>query len=132
MRDPKVKNKYGIRPKDICNATIVDRNRLKQSPFWRNDIVDAWCLSENTARNAADFTYCTYSEYWIGFYDKGARAYPGRIRLDCFAHGGMASYNFTSFFNPREIENEDDLEIQEKLLARINWLIDEGIIAINQ
>ena len=50
--------------------------------------------------------------------------------MHCCAFGGMCHYNFKSFFNPEEIDCEIDLEIQEKLLARINWLIDERIIEI--
>ena len=42
----------------------------------------------------------------------------------------MCNYNFNKFFDYYEIENEVDLELQEKLLERINWLIDEGIIEI--
>lgn len=42
----------------------------------------------------------------------------------------MCSYNFKKFFDPKEIDCEADLEIQEKLLEQINWLIDEGIVEI--
>ena len=42
----------------------------------------------------------------------------------------MCSYDFKKFFDPEEIENEVDLELQEKLLERLNWLIDEGIVEI--
>ena len=42
----------------------------------------------------------------------------------------MCSYDFKKFFDYSEIEIEADLELQEKLLSRINWLIDEGIIEI--
>ena len=44
----------------------------------------------------------------------------------------MCSYNFKKFFDPKEIGCEIDLEIQEKLLKRINWLIDERIIEISK
>ena len=44
----------------------------------------------------------------------------------------MCSYNFKEFFNTKEIECEIDLEIQEKLLARINWLIDNEIVKIEK
>lgn len=37
---------------------------------------------------------------------------------------------FKKFFDPAEIENEWDLQLQEKLLKQINWLIDEKIIEI--
>lgn len=43
----------------------------------------------------------------------------------------MCNYNFKQFFDYSEIENEVDLELQEKLLERINWLIDEGVIKID-
>ena len=42
----------------------------------------------------------------------------------------MCGYNVKKFFDFTEIENEVDLELQEKLLERINWLFDEKIIAI--
>lgn len=56
------------------------------------------------------------------------------VRLDfyCTAYEDMCSYNFNSFFDYTEIEHEVDLELQEKLLERINWLIDEGIIDIKR
>ena len=66
------------------------------------------------------------------FYDKDAKSYAGKIQLKCYAYGGMCSYNFKKFFDPKEIDCEIDLEIQEKLLKRINWLIDEGIVEISK
>lgn len=127
MRKPKVKNKYNIKPKDIQKAIILDREKLTQPPFWRNNVVGAWCLSDGSGKG-----YCGghMSSYWIGFYDEDAKSYAGKIRLSCTAYEDMCSYNFKEFFDYREIESEVDLELQEKLLDRINWLIDEGIIEI--
>ena len=132
MRKPKVENKYKLKPKDIQKAVILDYDKLHKHPFWRNDVVQAWCLSETTIKNRKDDEYGCYNEYWIGFYDKDAKAYTGKIRLDCSSYGGMCGYNFKKFFDPKEIDCEIDLEIQEKLLKRINWLIDEGIIEISK
>ena len=129
MREPRVKNKYNLKPKDIEKATILDYERLKQPPFWRNYVVKAWCLSGGSGKG---YSGGCMNSYWIGFYDKDANAYAGKIRLDCSAMEDMCSYNFTTFFNYKDINNEDDLELQEKLLDRINWLIDEGIIEINK
>lgn len=130
MRKPKVENKYNLKPKDIQKAIILDYDRLKQPPFWRNNVVQAWCLSGCVIPNQKD-PYGTYDlEYWIGFYDKNAKSYAGKIKLSCSSYGGMCGYNFRNFFNEKEIENEYDLQLQEKLLSRINWLIDEGIIEI--
>ena len=42
----------------------------------------------------------------------------------------MLSYNFKTFFNPNEIDHENDLILQEKLLNRLNWLIDEKIVRL--
>ena len=130
MRKPRVENKYNLKPKDIQKAVVLDFERLHTTPFWRNNVVNAWCLSETTIKNRKDDEYGCYNEYWIGFYDADAKAYAGKIRMYCCAFGGMCHYNFKSFFNPEEIDCEIDLEIQEKLLARINWLIDERIIEI--
>ena len=62
MRKPKVENKYNLKPKDIQKAIILDYERLKQLPFWRNDVVQAWCLSGSSAKTKADWEYGTYDE----------------------------------------------------------------------
>lgn len=122
MRKPKVKNKYNLKPKDIQQATILDFERLKQSPFWRNDVVSAWCLSDGAGKGLNGYI----DSYWIGFYD------AGKISLECTSHEDMCRYDFENFFDYKEIENKADLELQEKLLDRINWLIDEKIVEIKQ
>ena len=132
MREPQVKNKYNLKPKDIEKAIVLDYNRIHHPPFWRNDSVQAWCLSGDTCKGLDDSECCAYNSYWIGFYDKDAKSYADKIRLDCSAYGGMCNYKFNSFFNPLEIDCDIDLEIQEKLLSRINWLIDEKIIKIKR
>ena len=129
MRKPKVENKYNLKPKDIQKATIIDYEKLTQKPFWRNNVINAWCLSGGSGKG---YYGGFMNSYWIGFYDKNAKAYAGKIRLSCSAYEDMCSYNFKEFFNEKEIEHEIDLELQEKLLDRINWLIDEKIIEINK
>lgn len=42
----------------------------------------------------------------------------------------MGKYEFYDFYNYKEIENERDLQTQEKLLEVLNMLIDEGILKI--
>ena len=126
LRQPKVENKYNLKPKDIQKAIILDYKRLKQPPFWRNDVVKAWCLSDGAGKGY----YGCMDSYWIGFYDKNAKSHAGKIKLSCTSYEDMCSYDFKKFFDPEEIENEVDLELQEKLLERLNWLIDEGIVEI--
>lgn len=127
MRKPKLENKHNLKPKDIEKAVILDYNRLHQFPFWRNNVVQAWCLSDGSGKG---FYGNCIDSYWIGFYDKKAKKYAGKIRLVCTAMEDMCTYNFNNFFDYTEIDNEVDLELQEKLLKRINWLIDEKIIKI--
>lgn len=127
MRKPKILNKYNLKPKDIQKATILNYDRLHEHPFWRNDVVQAWCLSDGSGRGLyGDWI----DSYWIGFYDKDAKSHAGEIILSCSSYEDMCNYNFDSFFDYNDIDNEIDLELQEKLLDRINWLIDEGIIRI--
>lgn len=123
MRKPTVKNKYNLKPKDITHATVLDENRLREKPFWRNDVVNAWCLSDGCG---VGFYGDYINSYWVGFYDEG------RIKLMCSACEDMCNYDFKTFFNPNDIENEYDLCLQEKLLERINWLLDEKIIQIKR
>lgn len=130
MRKPNVKNKYNIKPQDIEKAIVLKPERLKEEPFWRNNVINAWCLSGNTAKTSGDFNFGTYNEYWIGFFDNDAHKNAGKIILRTSSYGGMCYYIFDSFFDYSEIENEIDLEIQEKLLSMINWLLDEKIIDI--
>ena len=106
---------------------VIDKDRIQQEPFWRNDVIRAWCLSD-TIGTTDDIRYGTDSSYWIGIYDEDAKHYAGKIRYSCTAFGGMCLYNFKEFFNHKEIEREIDLEIQEKLLSRVNWLLDEKIL----
>lgn len=127
MRKPKVANKYNLKPKDIEKAVILDYERLHQPPFWRNDIIQSWCLSGGSGKG---YYVDWIDSYWIGVFDKDAKSYAGKIRLSCTSYEDMCHYNFRNFFDYSEIENEIDLELQEKLLSRINWLIDYGIIEI--
>ena len=129
MRKPKVENRYNLKPKDIQKTVILDRNRLQQEPFWRNNVINAWCLSGGCGK---DYFGGFDSEYWIGFYDEDAKSYAGKIKLNMYCVGGMCSYNPSKFFDAKEIESENDLKIQEMLLERINWMVDEGIIEIRK
>ena len=126
MREPRVENKYHLKPADIRKAIVINEKRLHKAPFWRNNIISAWCLSDNAGKGY----YGPMDSYWIGFYDKDAKAYAGKVRMSCDSYEEMCNYQFKTFFNPKDIEFECDLELQEKLLDRMNWLIDEEIIRI--
>lgn len=124
MRKPKIENKYNLTMKDVKNLKLIDREKMEEM-FWRNDVIDAYCLLASTAKSGKDMRYGTYNEYWIGVYDK-----DNKVEVSFEAYGGMCSYNFNEFYNKKDIENEIDLEIQEMFMERINQLIDDGIFEI--
>lgn len=125
MRSPRIENKYNLNPSDITKLRILNKEAIMKKPFWRNNVIDAWCISDGVGR-------CCYghmNEYWLGIYDDNAKEYAGRIRYSFDCYDGMCSYKFTEFFDFKQIETEADLEIQEKFLERINLLLDEGVLA---
>lgn len=126
-RKPRIKNKYHLKPSDIRKMVVIDRDRLRKNPFWRNNVIHAWCLTGG----AGEGLYDSMNDYWIGFYDEDAPAYAGKTRFSVSTYEGMCSYKFNTFYKPSDIDNLADLEIQEKLLDRMNWLLDEGIVKID-
>lgn len=123
LRKPTIKNKYNLTVADVKKLRIGDRNKVKEPLFWRNNVVSAWCIIETVGKFED-------AEYWLGIYDDDASAYKGKFRFYFSSHGGMCDYKFKKFFDFSEIENEYNLEIQEKFLSKINFLIDEGILLI--
>lgn len=126
MREPAVPNIYGLTV-PLIQHLRVDRSKITGKPFWRNDVISAWCLSGSTAQCAADEEYGTTNEYWLGVYDEDAKAYAGKIRVHFSAYGGMCEYLFREFYNPYDIENEMDLRVQEQFLQVMNDLIERGV-----
>lgn len=129
MRQPKVENKYNLTPHSITQLK-VNREKVNETYFWRHDIIKAWCISDNTAKNPADYEYGFYNVYWLGIYDEGVRSADSQIKLFFLHHHGLLDYVFDSFYDFSTIEKERDLEIQEKFLEKINHLIDEGVFIL--
>lgn len=127
MRKPKIENKYNLKFDDIKSLVVVDRSKICKPLFWRNDVINAWCISREIG-TAEDVKYGSNNEAWIGIYDKKFRRHYVHCR--CYAWGGMCHYNFKNFFDPNEIENELDLQTQEFVLSKINELIDKSILAL--
>lgn len=115
-------NKYNLTPVSIQKLKILDRTKIAKPLFWRNNAIPAWCIIETTAKNSSEYECCCYNDYWLGIYDND------RIKLTFSAYGGMCNYNFENFFDSTSIEHKIDLEIQEKFINKINYLIDEGIL----
>lgn len=128
MREPTIKNEHNLTMKDVKQLQIVDRSQVKEPLFWRNTSIDAWCISGATIQSEADSQFGAYSEFWIGIYDEEARSFEGKLKVACSAYGGMATYSFNKFFDPKDIENEHDMLVQEKLLETVNLLINKGIL----
>lgn len=124
---PTVPNKYNLRVSDI-KYLIVDRDKIQREPFWRNNVINAWCLSSNTAKNTMDEMSC--DSYWLGIYDGDDLMHPNEIQVRFDSYGGMCHYYFDEFYDSDSIENDTDLRIQEMFLAQINQLIDDGVFVI--
>lgn len=120
MRKPKVENKYNLNMKKIKELG-VNREKVGEPYFWRNNVINAWCISRGVGRGY----YGSMNSFWIGVYDKKDRI---GITLSCMED--MCSYNFKEFYQLEDIDSEVDLELQEAFLGTINFLIDEGIFYI--
>lgn len=132
MRKPTVKNKYNLTMKDCRHLAVKDRSKICEPLFWRNNVVNAWCISGSTAKSAKEDKYCCYDEFWLGVYDEDAKVYAGKVKVEFSAYGGMCNYNFNKFYDYKKIENETDLEVQEMFLEKINMLLDEGILEVQK
>lgn len=116
-------NKYNLKPTDIKKAKLINSEKIKGEPLWRNDAIKAWCLSGGVGHGL----YKGYnSDYWIGFYDDGKIDY----HLNCMED--MCNYKISEFFNINDIEYEVDELLQVKYLEALNWLVDEKIIKIGE
>lgn len=60
MRKPKIENKYNLSFSDVKKLKVGDRSKVCEPLFWRNDVVNAWCISETTVKNSNDSRYGTY------------------------------------------------------------------------
>lgn len=130
-RKPEVSNKYELTIKDIKKLKVGNRSLLCEPLFWRNNAINAWCISGSSGTRA-DHEFGTDNGYWIGIYDEDAKAYAGKFRISFSTYGGMCSYEFNKFFQPKDIDNENDLRIQELFLDKINHLIDIGVLVRTQ
>ena len=126
MRQPTVQNKYNLTVAKLKELKC-NRNKITTEHFWRNNVINAWCISANTCKTRADDEFGTYNEYWVGVYDEDAKSYAGKIRVTFSAYGGMCHYKFKNFFDAKEIENDLDLRIQEMFIEKMNQLLDEGV-----
>lgn len=117
-------NKYALTlhniPKLKVNRDLVN----KENGFWRNDVINAWCLSDCIG------PYYDETEYWLGIYDKLKKNGEDKIKVQFNTYGGMCGYEFKKFFNPAEIENDDDYKIQYMFIEKMNELIEKGVFTL--
>ena len=114
-------NKYNLTIAKLKKYKILNRDLIKEPLFWRNNIINAWCINKIIGTND-DRYFGTDSEYWIGIYDNN------KFKFNFSSYGGMCDYVFSKFFKQEDIENYNDLKVQVEFLKEINELIDLGII----
>lgn len=121
-------NVHGLTLKNI-KKLLVNRDLVnKDSGFWRNNVVKAWCISGQCGIDS--YPICDADEYWLGVYDKSNKDGSAKIDVHFSAFSGMCSYTFDKFFDPAEIETEDDYKIQTMFIKRMNDLIDKGVFIV--
>lgn len=115
-------NKYNLTISKIKKLRVINREKVGKPMFERNDIIKAWCILEEVGEQ------CEETSYWIGIYDEDAPSYAGKFRFSFDVYGGIRGWDFTKFFQSDDVENNDDLEIQNRFLKKINYLIDNDIL----
>lgn len=116
-------NKYKLKPSDIKKLVLLDQEAIKKKPFWRNNVVHAWCLSKEIG-SEEDFEFGCESEWWLGIYDNG------KIKFEMSCLGGMCSYKPRTFLNEKDIKNDNDRKVQTTALEMINKLIDDKVLGL--
>lgn len=124
MRKPTVENKYNLTFEDVKTLKVSSRHKMEYPILWRSNVIKAWCASGTTNASPKDKECGMYGEYLLTIFDND------KIDLKCVSYKRMSEYKFNVFFCPDDIEDEIDMELQEKLLERLNFLIDEGILVI--
>lgn len=117
-------NKYHLTPKDIKNLG-VNRDRVnKESGFWYNAVIKAWCTSGGFGPNMDG------TEFWLCVYDKPRKNGKAKIEFHFWVWSGMGEYIVDRFFDPADIEHEGDYRIQRMFIERVNELIDAGVFSM--
>ena len=121
-RNPKVENRYNLTYSAIQKLKVGNRKFVGPPLFFWNASISAWCIYEASDKQYRENTY------WIGIFTNDAPAYPGEFRFGFSNFTGICTYEFEEFFEPSNIYDEYDLIIQEMFLAKINLLLDLGIL----
>ena len=121
-------NVHGLTLKNIPTLEVNRKFLNKEHHFWYNTVVKAWCLSGQCGVDS--YPICDANEYWLGVYDKPKKNNGVKIAVHFTCFSGMCGYTFDKFFDPKEIENEDDYKIQTMFIKRMNELIDEGVFIV--
>lgn len=61
MREAKVLNKYNLTLKTARKLEVGDESKICEPLFWRNNAVNAWCISRSIGTDA-DRKFCNDNE----------------------------------------------------------------------
>ena len=131
MRKPKVENKYNLTYEDLNKLKVLNRDEICEPLFFRENIFNAWRLIKDTAKNDRDKLFGTINYFSITIYDKDS-INKEKIKVNFYCRGGLCEYKFNKFFDYKDIDNELDLEIQEKFISTINYLLDKKILGLKE
>ena len=121
----KYPNKYNLTPENIKSLVIMDWERLKKHTWYNKAMHKTgkwWCHLEGCKLKGL---YDDFNEFWIGFNEEN-----NRIDSHFTCCEGLCSYNFTNFYDCKEIENKYDLQVQVNAIRYLNMLIDDNILGL--
>ena len=116
-----MKNYYNLSVADVKRLKVGDRSQIGGGLFTRDDDMGVWYASGECSDGSRKI------RYYLGIYDSDAREYPGKFRFAFYGPEG-APYMFRKFYNQREITAEAELAVQEKFLAYVNQMINDGVL----
>ena len=91
-----MENKYNLTMKKIKKLKVGDESQIKEPLFWRNNVINAWCIS-GTVGTDKDIQYGTDNEFWIVYMISHITIVEFRVIVNCL--GGMSTYKFNKFLD---------------------------------
>ena len=121
-REPQVENRYHLTISDIQKLKVGNHSLIHWPLFRWDSYLSAWCISDSCGDSMNQI------RFHIEIYSENAPQHSGEFIFYFTRKNEENWYEFKRFFNPNDIENINYLVIQELFLAKINELLDKGIL----
>jgi hypothetical protein len=110
----KLNKKYN--PNNLTPKTKFIVKSIPKDLVWRNDVINAYCLSGGSGTGCYDETM---SSWWIGLYD------IGEVEFSLSSDGGLTRIVLDDFHQKLDEDfHEHDYNVIKKLVETLNILVD--------